>query len=93
MIGRADTKHLRSTRFNKVQQWPKSGSGPGGRRFKSSLLDHLFSATYSLPEVLRSDHLDLDQVPSLANRINTAFFIQTESGNHHKIDNKFRWRH
>jgi hypothetical protein len=43
--------------------------------------------------VLRSDHLDLDQVPSLANRINTAFFIQTESGNHHKIDNKFRWRH
>jgi hypothetical protein len=29
------------------------GSGPGGRRFKSSLPDHLFSATYADSEVLK----------------------------------------
>ena len=30
------------------------GSGPGGRRFKSSLPDHLFSATYTDSEVLKN---------------------------------------
>jgi hypothetical protein len=30
---------LRPTRFSRVQSSPKSGSGPGGRRFKSSLPD------------------------------------------------------
>ena len=33
-------KHLRPPKFNRVQQLLESGSGPGGRRFKSSLPDH-----------------------------------------------------
>jgi hypothetical protein len=35
-------KHLRSTEFNRVQPLLESGSGPGGRRFKSSLPDQSF---------------------------------------------------
>src|SRR5271155_5219238 len=35
-------KHLRPPKFNRVQQLLESGSGPGGRRFKSSLPDQFF---------------------------------------------------
>jgi hypothetical protein len=35
-------KDLESTRFSKAQQAIESGSGPGGRRFKSSLPDQFF---------------------------------------------------
>ena len=34
--------HLESPNFRRVQQGLESGSGPGGRRFKSSLPDHSF---------------------------------------------------
>src|SRR6266436_8855628 len=37
-----NTNHLPATEFNRVQQSPESGSGPGGRRFKSSLPDQSF---------------------------------------------------
>jgi hypothetical protein len=40
-------KRLRSTKFSRVQQLPESGSGPGGRRFKSSLPDHFFSRSFN----------------------------------------------
>jgi hypothetical protein len=39
-----NAKHLRPTEFNRVQQLLESGSGPGGRRFKSSHPDQSFQA-------------------------------------------------
>ena len=39
-----NSNHLRPTRFNRYQQVLESGSGPGGRRFKSSLPDQSFQA-------------------------------------------------
>src|SRR5437588_1223143 len=36
------SNHLRSTEFNSLQELSESGSGPGGRRFKSSLPDQSF---------------------------------------------------
>jgi hypothetical protein len=38
------TYHLGTTEFHSVQQRLESGSGPGGRRFKSSLPDQSFQA-------------------------------------------------
>jgi hypothetical protein len=37
------TKQLQPTNINRFQQAPRGGSGPGGRRFKSSLPDHLWN--------------------------------------------------
>src|SRR5436305_10817646 len=51
---RFNINHLRTTNFHKLQYHLHSGSGPGGRRFKSSLPDHLFSATYKPSEVLKN---------------------------------------
>jgi hypothetical protein len=39
-----NANHLQTTKLREFQQAPESGSGPGGRRFKSSLPDHLFQA-------------------------------------------------
>jgi hypothetical protein len=41
--GAPQTQRLQSAEFNSVQQWLESGSGPGGRRLKSSLPDQSFS--------------------------------------------------
>jgi hypothetical protein len=43
---RFNQNKLRTTRFHKVQFGIDSGSGPGGRRFKSSRPDHSFSIRY-----------------------------------------------
>jgi hypothetical protein len=40
---RFNISHLETTNFNRLQYGLESGSGPGGRRFKSSLPDHSFS--------------------------------------------------
>jgi hypothetical protein len=50
---------LETANFNSFQYELESGSGPGGRRFKSSLPDHLFSATYSRLEKIKTDPLGL----------------------------------
>src|SRR5882672_4078308 len=44
---RSTTSTCSPQKFNRVQRGLESGSGPGGRRFKSSLPDHLFSISYS----------------------------------------------
>jgi hypothetical protein len=50
------SNHLETAEFNRFQYVAESGSGPGGRRFKSSLPDHYqtknFLATYSVGESL-----------------------------------------
>ncbi len=51
---RFNINHLEAINFSRFQYGLESGSGPGGRRFKSSLPDHLFSATYPDSEVLKN---------------------------------------
>src|SRR6266481_4386434 len=51
---RLTINHLEAISFSRFQYGLESGSGPGGRRFKSSLPDHLFSATYADLKVLKN---------------------------------------
>src|SRR6267154_6875869 len=51
---RFNINHLEAIKFSRFQYGLESGSGPGGRRFKSSLPDHLFSVTYADSEVLKN---------------------------------------
>ena len=44
---RFNLNHLQATKSHRIQQALESGSGPGGRRFKSSLPDHSFSISHS----------------------------------------------
>jgi hypothetical protein len=48
---------LDGSRRGVAQPGRAPGSGPGGRRFKSSLPDHLFSATYCHLEKIETDRL------------------------------------
>ena len=48
---RFNKNHLESTKFYRVQQGLASGSGPGGRRFKSSRPDHSIHGVISDPLV------------------------------------------
>jgi hypothetical protein len=50
---RFNINRLRTSNFHNFQYDSESGSGPGGRRFKSSLPDHLFSSRYKPSEVLK----------------------------------------
>jgi hypothetical protein len=43
---RFNINQLQSTKFYRFQQCVESGSGPGGRRFKSSLPDHLLQSRH-----------------------------------------------
>src|SRR6266481_1721557 len=51
---RFNINHLEAINFSRFQYRLQSGSGPGGRRFKSSLPDHLFPATYANSEVVKN---------------------------------------
>ena len=53
------TVRLGGLRRGVAQPGRAPGSGPGGRRFKSSLPDHLVSATYSHLEEIKTDPLGL----------------------------------
>ena len=56
------TNHFELLSFTRFHQALESGSGRGGRRFKSSLPDQLFPTTYGVGISLKTDHLVLAQV-------------------------------
>ena len=61
---RFNINQLKTTKFHKLQNHVESGSGPGGRRFKSSLPDHSFSISYSSADrpTVRSRAIEGDNV-------------------------------
>jgi len=65
--------YLRPTEFNRVQQAPESGSGPGGRRFKSSLPDQLFNNSKQSQELQDRPPSFCSECSSVLSRVNTAF--------------------
>jgi hypothetical protein len=73
--------HFETTEFSRVQQGVKSGSGPGGRRFKSSRPDHFIWAQQLTTHRKGTDILHVNQELGGSNPLAPINLIPITSSN------------